>query len=393
MQRMKAGMASCVFPALLLLAAGAAMAASAKEEAGPAGGANDGTVVVAMRYLQIEGLSHSHLYLFSGGGRLIRQLTQSEQGQDADPVFSPDGKSVLYVRLAGSGREGAEKEWRLISVDGKNDQPVKTPPAWREAGSKPATLFSYPPVDPATGTVGFYAKAGNLSFPLKDGAGVLTLRDDPARREANASGWFPKLNCFRARPDEPEVNLRTWPVFRPRRAKGEKEFWAGPLPAGVVSSERIVVENPERQDEETEEDDNLETTPQSVLLAGNSPILEIPPLKVAFFTHHRGSTCNERLLAADLRHGSLYDLSPNGGAVAVLEGFPGFACVCAQRYLPLGDGRTVNCSYLDLWEADDQGLRRIRLAAAKVGLFYGASIRLSEKDGAAVYNIPGYPDP
>lgn len=357
------------------------VAASAKETVEPApGGGNGGTVVVAMRYPQIEGISHSRLYLFSRGGKLIRQLTKSEEGQDTDPVFSPDGKAVLYARLAGSRKEETAKEWRLVSVDGKNDQPVKTPPAWREAQSRPVAVFDDPPVDPASGTLAPYAKAGELSFSVKEGTGMLTLRDDPGRQEANASGWFPKLNWFRESQEEPEVNIRMWPAFRPMRVSGEKEFWAGPLPAGVVPSEKILEDEPE-------------VAPESVMLAGNSPLLESPPLKAAFFTQHLGSTDGNRLIAADLRNRSLYDLSPNGGKVAILEGLPGFACVCAQRYLPLGDGRTVNCSYLDLWEAEEPGLRRIRFAAAKVGIFYGASIRLPKREGVAVFNIPGYPNP
>ena len=47
-------------------------------------------IVIAIRYLQAEGTSHSHLYLFWEDGKLLRQLTNANSGQDSAPIFAPD---------------------------------------------------------------------------------------------------------------------------------------------------------------------------------------------------------------------------------------------------------------------------------------------------------------
>jgi len=351
--------------------AGRDAAAAPASQGKAASAAGEEMVVVAMRYLIKEGTSHAHLYLYGRDGKLIRQLTKAEVGQDADPVFSPDGKSVLYGRT-----EGERNEWRLVSIDGKSDRVVKTPPSWQEAQSHPASLFGVP--EAGTETPAITAKAGKIPFPMKDGKGALTLKDDPARREPGDPEWFPKMGWFRGGSEEAEVSIAAFPVLRPQRAQGEKLFWTGPLPAGVVPSELGVEPQPE----------SPEVLPESVLLTRNSPFLECAPLSVAFFSQHLGSTDGSRLMAADLRTRKLFDLTPNGGALVILEGRPEFACVCNQRYLPLGDGRTVNCSYLDLWDSREEGLRRTRFAEAGTGKFYGASIRVVGKGGAVVFHIP-----
>ena len=45
-------------------------------------------IVVAIRYLQAEGVSHSHLYLYRDDGKFLRQLTSDNSGQDVDPIFA-----------------------------------------------------------------------------------------------------------------------------------------------------------------------------------------------------------------------------------------------------------------------------------------------------------------
>src|SRR5256886_12560408 len=55
-------------------------------------------VVVAIRYLQAEGTSHSHLYLYREDGKFLRQLTTDNSGQDVDPIFAPDGEVIAFTR-------------------------------------------------------------------------------------------------------------------------------------------------------------------------------------------------------------------------------------------------------------------------------------------------------
>src|SRR5438034_9570342 len=62
----------------------------------PARGASE--IVIAIRYLQPEGTSHSHLYLFREDGKLVRQLTNDSSGQDSAPIFAPDGSNIVFTR-------------------------------------------------------------------------------------------------------------------------------------------------------------------------------------------------------------------------------------------------------------------------------------------------------
>jgi hypothetical protein len=58
----------------------------------------DAEIVIAIRYLQAEGTSHSHLYLFREDGKLLRHLTNDNSGQDSAPIFAPDRVSIIFRR-------------------------------------------------------------------------------------------------------------------------------------------------------------------------------------------------------------------------------------------------------------------------------------------------------
>ena len=58
----------------------------------------DSEIVVAIRYLQAKGTSHSHLYLYREDGKLLRQLTNDNSGQDSDPIFASDGETIVFTR-------------------------------------------------------------------------------------------------------------------------------------------------------------------------------------------------------------------------------------------------------------------------------------------------------
>src|SRR4029079_14879113 len=58
----------------------------------------DSEIVIAIRYLQAQATSHSHLYLYQESGQLLRQLTNDNSGQDSCPIFSPDGETIVFTR-------------------------------------------------------------------------------------------------------------------------------------------------------------------------------------------------------------------------------------------------------------------------------------------------------
>src|SRR6266699_6018362 len=57
----------------------------------------DAEIVIAIRYLQAEGTSHSYLYLYREDGKLLRQLTNDNSGQDSGPIFAPDGSMIVFT--------------------------------------------------------------------------------------------------------------------------------------------------------------------------------------------------------------------------------------------------------------------------------------------------------
>src|SRR6476620_5819201 len=74
----------------------------------------DSEIVVAIRYLQAQGESHAHLFLYRDDGVLLRQLTKEERGQDLDPIFAPDGETIVFTR------EIAENKFEYWSVEPKS---------------------------------------------------------------------------------------------------------------------------------------------------------------------------------------------------------------------------------------------------------------------------------
>jgi hypothetical protein len=89
----------------------------------------DSEIVIAIRYLQAAGVSHSHLYLYREDGKLLRQLTSDSSGQDADPIFSPDGAIIGFTREKGDD----EREFWSIEPHGTNLKRLNNVPDWYQS--------------------------------------------------------------------------------------------------------------------------------------------------------------------------------------------------------------------------------------------------------------------
>src|SRR3984893_2417252 len=83
-------------------------------------------MVIAIRYLQEEGTSHSHLYLFREDGKLVRQLTNDNSGQDSAPIFAPDGSMIVFTRE----RSNDAREFWGIDPLGKALKELGIAPEW-----------------------------------------------------------------------------------------------------------------------------------------------------------------------------------------------------------------------------------------------------------------------
>src|SRR5205823_65726 len=83
-------------------------------------------IVIAIRYLQAQGTSHSHLYLYREDGKLLRQLTKDNSGQDADPIFTSDGETIVFAR----GRSDNTREFWSIDRRGTGLKKLDAAPDW-----------------------------------------------------------------------------------------------------------------------------------------------------------------------------------------------------------------------------------------------------------------------
>src|SRR2546421_722746 len=84
-------------------------------------------LAVSIRYLQVEGTSHTHIFLYDWNGRLLCQLTKGEKGQDLHPVFSPDGREIVFIRKLPT----RDEFWRISLARGETRK-IEAPPVWYE---------------------------------------------------------------------------------------------------------------------------------------------------------------------------------------------------------------------------------------------------------------------
>src|SRR5947199_10239894 len=83
-------------------------------------------IVIAIRYLQAEGISYSHLYLYREDGKLLRQLTNDNSGQDVAPIFDSSGQTIVFTR------EKPHKivEYWMIKPRGEGLKKLDAAPPW-----------------------------------------------------------------------------------------------------------------------------------------------------------------------------------------------------------------------------------------------------------------------
>ena len=269
-------------------------------------------VVVAIRYYKIKGESHSQLYRYSDDGKLVRQLTKSEDAQNLSPQFSPDGKTIVFTR-----RKGVLRSIMSIDLKGGEAETLTEAPSWYVTDQV---------VD------GYLQRFGN---------------DLPDLWQKSATE-------------------RVLPV-----PGGEQEFVTGnDADATDGSFKLLALRNKSTGKKVDFFDANSDLLHDWCIFRG-SPFLLNGPLRVAFLQWHLNSTDGDACAVIDLRAGQVVELSHNG-AVAIPHGQrPGFFSVCEERYQPLGDGKkTVNCTYLDWW---NEKLERTRFGSA-ISIFEGATI-------------------
>jgi hypothetical protein len=308
-------------------------------------------IVIAIRYLQAEGTSHSHLYLYKDDGKFLRQLTNDNSGQDVDPVFGPEGEIIVFTRET----TGSPLEFWSVRPLGGDAMKLDSAPDWYDQ-AKTSTYFTNretpeptdsaspanasPESSPSPSAAGMMGE--RRSYKAPDGSVELILREDPSDPDDRANG---------------ERHGKHY-VLRYLKTGIQADF--GTLP-GFFGAYEILHErqNPDHQ----------------FLFDGL--------LRVAFFGLHLNSTDGDTSFALDLNGPRFVRLSPNWGAPVPLPGESAFLTLTENRYVPIpGTTKTVNCSYIEHWDVQ---LQKIRYARPKTAaIFYGASVYRPERTPAVI---------
>jgi hypothetical protein len=283
----------------------------------------DSEIVVANRYLLANRTSHSHLYLYREDGKLLRQLTSSNAGQDRDPIFAPDGQSIVWTRLLSNG----EKQYWSIRPRGSGLKQLRAQPAWYKS-THTSNFFSSNDVPdalrPASGN-----NAPRVRTP--DGRWEMVLRE---------------LTGNENEQDDGEGHGSHY-LLRDLKTGTETEF--GKLPGFFGVYDLLQSKNISR-----------------------TRFLWEKNLHLAFFDLHLDSTNGDTVSALDFDRQRLVRLSPNWAAPILLPGESAFLSFTENRYVPIpGTNKTANCCFIERFDAH---LRHTRYARTNCTVCYGASM-------------------
>jgi hypothetical protein len=302
-------------------------------------------IAIAMRYLQAEGTSHSHLYLYRDDGKFLRQLTNDNSGQDVDPIFAPDGGAIVFTR---EKPDNSPLEFWSIQPLGTDLKKLDSAPDWYEQ-TKTSSYFTNRDATPANESPSPSASTAangmigeRKSYKAPDGSVELILREDPGDPDDQVDG---------------EKHGKHY-VIRYLKTGIQADF--GTLP-GFYGVFEILHDrqNPNRQ----------------FLFDGL--------LRVAFFGLHLNSTDGDTSFALDLNGPRFVRLSPNWAAPIPLPGEAAFLTLAENRFIPIpGTTKTANCSYIEHWDAQLQKFRYARPNAPAV--CYGASMYRPDRTPAVI---------
>ena len=160
-------------------------------------------IAIAIRYLQAEGTSHSHVYLYREDGKFLRQLTSDNSGQDVDPVFAPGGEIIVFTRE----KSGSPLEFWSVPPLGGNPTKLDSVPDWYEQtktsnyftnrdtpkpaeSASPASASTEPSPSPnasaARTAAGIMGERQTYKAP--DGSVEIILREDPSDPDDQVNG-------------------------------------------------------------------------------------------------------------------------------------------------------------------------------------------------------------
>ncbi len=295
----------------------------------------DSEIVIAIRYLHARGTSHSHLYLYREDGKLLRQLTKDDSGQDSAPIFSPDGETVVFTREEPNN----VREFWSVKPGGTDLKKLDAAPDWYAQAKSSPYFTNVEPKQPASATATSSPAESASTAPLvpasyksPDGSVELVLRLDMNEEDDQING-----------PGHGKHYL-----LRDLKIGTETEFSKVPGFYGAAG----LLHNSEDKD-------------LYFLFDGS--------LRVAFFDLHLNSTDGDTVFALDFSGPRFVRLSPNWAMPIALPGEAAFLTFTENRYVPIpASNKTANCSYMEHW---DEKLNEIRYAREKsAARCYGASM-------------------
>ncbi|MBO0694496.1 MAG: PD40 domain-containing protein [Verrucomicrobia bacterium] len=302
-------------------------------------------IVIAIRYLQAQGTSHSHLYLYREDGKILRQLTNDNSGQDSAPIFAPDGTSIVFTRE----KPDSSREFWSIDPLGKALKKMPAAPDWYTSAKSSPYFTNVEPEESSSPNPSASPQESPSptvtpmpTYKSPDGSFELVLREDPNSEDDQIDG-----------PGHGKHYL-----LRDLKTGTETDFEKIP---GFYGAFGLLHESQDKN--------------QHFLFEG--------PLRLAFFDLHLNSTDGDTVFALDFNGPRLVRLSPNWAAPIPLPGEAAFLTFTENRYVPIpASKKTANCSYIEHW---DEKLNKVRYAREKFpAVCYGASMYRPGKNPSVI---------
>ena len=290
----------------------------------------DPEIAVAIRYLRAEGVSHAQLYLFREDGKLLRQLTEEKSGQVMNPVFAPDGRTIVFKITKGNATE-----YWSVEPKGGHLGKLKAAPDWYIAAKNSP----------------YFTDVANANAQAVDNTeGNFTTPDGTQKLELLSPADDPDSNYFL--PGHGKHYLL-------HDLKTTEQLELGKVD-GFLGLCQLLHRNGKTDD----------------------VFLIEPSLRVAFFGLHLNSTEGDTIFALDLVTPRLVRLSTNWATPVPLPGEAAFLTLSEPRYVPIpGSEKTANSSCIERW---DSKWNKVHYGRDTASVCYGASMYRPGKAPAVV---------